>query len=402
MPPFHYKALAADGRTRMGVLTVDDDRAAARELRRLGLTPVFIGVDKPAGLRLNLPRFGGGRGADLLHFTEETATLLNAGVPLDRALEIVSDLASRPRFKTVVQDLQRTLRGGKGFAETLATHPEIFSTLYVSMVRAGEASGALPTVMDRLAGFERQRDELRNYILSALTYPALLVVVGAASIFILLRFVIPRFAEAFTQSNIAMPLPMAILLGVSDAVRSYGWIGLLAVAAAVIGWQVWIRSEQGRARWDRFVLRLPLLGQALLKADTARFARAMGTLVANAVPLVQSLRITQGVLSNRTLAGALDGVARGVKRGEGVAGPFQRVGVFPPLAGRLLSVGEETGRLDDMFNRLADIYEKDTKEAIRRFTALFEPAVILLMGLIVGAMILSVMLAVTSINQIGL
>lgn len=403
MAIFHYKALAADGRTRLGTLTVEDDRAAARELRKQGLTPIFIGAEKPGGFSLSIPGFGRkAKSADLLHFTEEIATLLNAGVTLDRSLEITAELTERPQFKAVVQNLQKTLRGGKSFADTLAAEPTVFSELYISMVRAGEVSGSLSVVMDRLADFERERDELRGYIVSSLTYPALLVVVGSASIFILLRYVIPRFAEAFADSNIAMPLPMEILLTISNVVQTYGFpfIGLLIAAA--FGIRSWTKSEEGRLKWDRFKLRIPLLGQALLKADTARFARAMGTLVQNSVPLVQALSITKGVMSNRLLSGALDFVAKGVKRGEGIAVPMKKTQIFPPLAGHLLTVGEETGRLDEMFNRMADIYEKDTKEAIKRFTALFEPAVILVMGVIVGAMILSVMLAITSINQLGM
>jgi general secretion pathway protein F len=401
MATFHYKALAADGRVMAGALVVDDDRAAARELRRKGLTPIFIGADKPSGLAL--PKLGRRvKASDILHFTEEVATLLNAGVPLDRALEITSELTERDRFKSVVVDLQRTLRGGKGFADTLATHPEVFSELYINMVRAGEISGSLPLVMDRLAQFERQRDELRNYILSSLTYPALLVTVGSISIFILLRYVIPRFAEAFTSSNIPMPLPMQVLMGISDFVTAYGWfvIGLAAVGALAL--RQWTQSDEGRVKWDRFKLKVPVLGQALLKADVARFARAMGTLVSNTVPLVQSLSITKGILSNRVLSNALEPISKGVKRGEGLATPLKKTGVFPALAGHLLTVGEETGQLDEMFNRMADIYDKDTREAIKRFTALFEPAVILFLGVVVGAMILSVMLAITSINQMGM
>jgi general secretion pathway protein F len=401
MATFHYKALAADGRVMAGALVVDDDRTAARELRRKGLTPIFIGAEKPRGFAL--PTFGRkAKASDILHFTEETATLLNAGVPLDRALEITSELTEKARFKSIVVDLQRTLRGGKSFADTLATHPEVFSELYINMARAGEISGSLPLVMDRLAQFERQRDELRNYIISSLTYPALLVTVGSTSIFILLRYVIPRFAEAFTSSNIPMPMPMQVLMGISQLVTSYGWLGIGLLVVGAIALRSWIQSDEGRLKWDRFKLRVPVLGQALLKADVARFARAMGTLVSNTVPLVQSLAITKGILSNRVLSNALEPIAKGVKRGEGLAAPLKKTAVFPALAGHLLTVGEETGQLDEMFNRMADIYDKDTREAIKRFTALFEPAVILFLGVVVGAMILSVMLAITSINQLGM
>ncbi len=398
----YYRALAANGKVQTGTLSTDDDRAAARELHRLGLTPVFIGTAKPAGYSFQMPQFGGRRSRDILHFTEEIATLLNAGIPLDRALSITSELTERPQFREALSDITQALRSGKSFADSLGTRPEYFSELYLNMIRAGEVSGALALTMDRLAGFERSRDELRGYIVSSLTYPALLIVVGAGSVFVLLRFVIPRFAEAFTQSNIVMPLPMQVLLTASDIVRTWGVAAIVLLVIGIAGLRFYIRTPAGRLAWDSFKLRVPLLGEALLKADTARFARAMGTLVKSAVPLVQALNIARGILGNRVLSTALDAVALGVKRGEGLAAPLRKTKKFPELAGHLLTVGEETGHLDSMFERMADIYDKDTRDAIKRFTALFEPVVILFMGLIVGAMILSIMLAITSIQQTGL
>ena len=398
----YYRALTTNGKVQTGTLPTDDDQAAARELRRLGLTPVFIGTAKPSGFSFQMPRFGGRRSRDVLHFTEEIATLLNAGIPLDRALSITSELTERPQFREALSDITQALRSGKSFADSLGTQPEYFTELYLNMIRAGEVSGALALTMDRLAEFERSRDELRGYIVSSLTYPALLIVVGAGSVFVLLRFVIPRFAEAFTQSNIVMPLPMQVLLTASDIVRTWGVASIVLLVLGIVGLQFYIRTPAGRLAWDSFKLRVPLLGDALLKADTARFARAMGTLVKSAVPLVQALNIARGILGNRVLSTALDAVVLGVKRGEGLAGPLRKTKKFPELAGHLLTVGEETGHLDSMFERMADIYDKDTRDAIKRFTALFEPVVILFMGLIVGAMILSIMLAITSIQQTGL
>ena len=399
---FHYRALAPGGKVQEGTLASEDDRSAARELKRMGLTPVHISTSKPSGFTFRMPSFGGRRSRDVLHFTTEMATLLNAGIPLDRALMITAELTERESFQAVVKDVLKALRSGKSFADSLGTRPDYFPDLYLSMIRAGEVSGALPLTMDRLAEFERSRDELRGYIVSSLTYPALLAVVGAGSVFILLRFVIPRFAEAFTQSNTEMPLPMQVLLTASELVQNWGLIVILLLISAGVGLRFYVKTPAGRLAFDGFMLKFPLLGAALLKADTARFARAMGTLVKSAVPLVQAINIAQGILGNRVLAGALDSVARGVKRGEGIAAPLRKTGKFPDLAGHLLTVGEETGHLDSMFERMADIYDKDTRDAIKRFIALFEPIVILFMGVVVGAMILSIMLAITSIQQTGL
>jgi general secretion pathway protein F len=269
------------------------------------------------------------------------------------------------------------------------------------MVRAGEASGSLAAVFERLAEFERTRDDLRSYILSSMAYPCLLFLVGAGSILVLMNFVVPRFASVFEQSRIEMPLPTKMLLEGSKFLQAYGWIALAAIVIGAGALYSYVRTSAGRLWWDTLRLRIPVLGDALRKAETARFARAMGTLVQNSVPLVQSIGIAGAILNNKRISGALESVSLGVKRGEGIATPLRRAGQFPPLAAHLLSVGEETGRLDAMFVRMADIYDADTRAAIRRFTSLFEPLVILVMGLIVGVLILSMLLAIVSMNDVA-
>ncbi len=199
-----------------------------------------------------------------------------------------------------------------------------------------------------------------------------------------------------------IPLPTQIMLEASKVVQEYWWVAALAIVGTLAVWRLYTRTAAGRLWWDSVRLRVPLLGDALRKAETARFARAMATLVANSVPLVQSLGIAAAILNNRRIAGALEGVSQGVKRGEGIAAPLRRAAVFPPLAAHLLTVGEETGRLDSMFARMADIYESDTRSSIRRFTSIFEPIVILVMGVMVGALILSMLLAITSINEVAM
>ena len=398
---FFFRAVASDGKVRTGSLTGDDEKLVVRELRKQGLTPIYVGVaPKSAGIEIKLPSFGKGRRRDVLFFTQELSTLLNAGVPLDRALSITAELTEHPAFRFIVLDVLRVLKGGRTLADSLATHPDYFNDLYVNMVRAGEASGALAIIFERLSEFERTRDDLRNYIISSMIYPALLAIVGVASITLLLMFVVPRFATIFNDSTMKIPLPMKIMLDVSHVLTAYWWIGALAILTTFIAWRVYTGTTAGRLWWDGARLKLPLLGDALLKAETARFARAMGTLLGNTVPLVQSLGIAAATLNNRTISGALVGVAMGVKRGEGIAVPMRKAGVFPPLAAHLLTVGEETGKLDQMFIRMADIYETDTRAAIRRFTSIFEPVVILVMGILIGALILSMLLAITSINEV--
>jgi general secretion pathway protein F len=402
MTTYFFRAIAPDGKVRTGSLTGETDKFVARELRRQGLTPVYVGVDQKKGLELKLPWGGGGKRRDVLFFTQELSTLLNSGVPIDRSLSITSELTERAAFKQVIADILRVLKGGKSFADSLATYPAYFSELYVNMVRAGEASGSLATIFERLSEFEKSRDDLRSYIIGAMIYPALLACVGVGSILILLNFVVPRFASVFNDSRMKVPLPTQIMLEASKIVQSWWWVAALALIIFFLAFRSYTSTAEGRLWWDRARLRIPLLGDALLKAETSRFARAMSTLVGNSVPLVQSLSISAGILNNKYVSGALGEVSQGVKRGEGIAGPMRKAKVFPPLAAHLLTVGEETGKLDQMFARMAEIYENDTRSAIKRFTALFEPLVILTMGIVVGGLILSMLLAITGINDVSM
>ena len=398
---FHFRAITPDGKVRTGSLTADTQKLVASELRKQGLTPVYIGLAPKQGFQFQLPKWSGARRKNVLFFTQELSTLLNAGIPLDRALQITSELTEQSQFRTVVMDVLRTLKGGKTLADSLATHPDYFSELYVNTVRAGEASGSLATIFERLAEFERTRDDLRNYIIGSMVYPGLLSAVGLASITILMYFVVPRFASVFESGHLKMPLPTKIMIEVSNALRAYGWIAATAIVAALSAFQAYIRTVKGRLWWDGTRLKLPLLGDALRKAETSRFARAMATLIANSVPLVQALSISRAILTNRRIANSLEIVSTGVKRGEGIAVPLRRTGQFPPLAAHLLTVGEETGKLDAMFLRMADIYETETRNSIKRFTSLFEPLIILIMGILVGALILSMLVAITSINEVA-
>ncbi|HTW67135.1 MAG TPA: type II secretion system F family protein [Bryobacteraceae bacterium] len=402
MTHFHFRAVASDGQIRTGAIQADSERLVAYELRRQGLTPVYVGKEAKKSLDFKLPGFTGGKKRDVLFFTQELSTLLSAGVPLDRALSITAELNVRASFRTLVLDILRILKGGRTLADSLAAHPDHFSELYINMVRAGEAGGSLAVVFERLSEFERTRDDLRSYIISSMAYPTLLCLVGLGSILILMNFVVPRFAAVFEESRMPIPLPTQMLLIGSKFLQSYGWLLIAVSVLFSVGIYTWVRTTQGRLWWDTLRLKVPVLGDALRKAETARFARAMGTLVSNSVPLVQSISIAGATLFNKRISGSLEAVSLGVKRGEGLAGPLRKAGQFPPLAAHLLSVGEETGRLDSMFVRMADIYDADTRTSIRRFTSLFEPLVILVMGIIVGTLILSMLLAIVGMNDVAM
>jgi general secretion pathway protein F len=337
---------------------------------------------------------------DRLLFTQELATLLQSSVPVDRALAICAELAESQSLRGIIADVLRQVRGGKSLADALEAQGGVFSRLYVNMVRAGQASGTLAAVFQRLSESETAEAEWRSHLVSALVYPVLLTIVAIASLLVLMNFVIPRFAQVFDSTGMPMPASTALLLWIGETLQTCGWLLLLGLVGAGFLLRRAVRTPQGRERWDRMLLRVPVLGELLRKAETARFARTMSTLVGHSVPLVESLRIVKETVTNHVMAASLEGVIQGVKRGEGVALPVERAGTFPPLAAHLLRVGEETGQLDVMFERLASTYENQTRVALRRFTALFEPAVILTMGVVVGAIVLSLLLAITSINEI--
>ncbi len=403
MPEFHYRAVTPDGKVLEGTLVRETEKSVAHELSKGGLTPLYVGSGRRAegiDVAALLRRRPGAR--ERLFFTQELSTLLTAGLPLDRALGICAELTESARFRQVINEVLRELKGGRSLADSLGTHPEIFSDLYLNMIRAGEASGSLGAVMERLAASEQASDELRGYLISSMIYPVLLALVGLASVVLMLGFVIPKFAQVFTDTGMPLPTPTRILLEISNWSREYGWMAALAAIVPFVMFRYAVREGEGRRRWHRTKLRMPLVGSIFQRAETARFARSMSTLVANGVPLVQSLKIGRGLMGNVCMAEALDQVAQGVKRGEGLAHPLQKSGVFPALAGHLLMVGEETGRLDAMFARMADIYEAETRTTVKRATALFEPLVILTMGLLVGGMVLSMVLAIVSINDVPL
>src|SRR5579872_1058631 len=256
MNNFYFRAVASDGQLRTGTIHAETERWVAQELRRQGLTPVYVGSQPKKGFELKLPGFKGGKRKDVLFFTQELSTLLNAGVPLDRALTITSELTERASFKLLVVDILRVVKGGKSLADALGTHPEYFSDLYINMVRAGEASGALAPIFERLSEFERSRDDLRNFIVSSMIYPALLAAVGMASFIILLTFVVPKFATIFSDPRMKIPLPTQIMLSVSNAVQAWWRLAAAILGGAILVWVAYTRTAAGRFWWDGLRLKI--------------------------------------------------------------------------------------------------------------------------------------------------
>jgi len=401
MQTFHYRAVNVDGISLSGSIAAEDSRMVARELRKRGL--VAIDISSKAPLRRGWddgPTWRHRRAT--LRFTEEMATLLQAEVPLERALETVAEVAESERDAVAVQAILRDVRSGESFAGALGLQPHRFSRLYINMVRAGEASGALPVVMERLAAFERTRDEMRSELWSALAYPALLLAVGSASLLVMLWYVAPSLAETLRSSGAEATVPLHLMLAGGEALRRWWPVLALVPAVATCALLWWLRTASGRRRFDAALLRVPVLGNLVQKSVAARFARAMATLLSASVPILQALAIARSVLANQAAEAALEPVAQAVKRGETVARSIANAGVFPALLGRLLAVGEETGHLDRMFQQVATIYERQTREALKRFNTLLEPLVILILGGLIAIMVFGTLLALSSVQRMGL
>jgi general secretion pathway protein F len=343
------------------------------------------------------------RGRDLLTMTQQLATLAEAGVPLDRALSILDELAPNPRLKTILSDLLRSVRGGASLSDALAKHhPRPFSRLYINMVRAGEKGGVLEVSLRRLAEFLESRAAFADALISALAYPVVITTVGAGAVVFLLTFVIPRFATIFADLKQAIPLPTQILLAISAGLREYWWLGALAVLAGVLAWRMWTGTPEGRAQWDRTVIALPRLGSLLQKIETARFARTLGTMLTSGVPMLGALGIVGDMMSNQVVARAVSRLADTVRRGGTLAGGMAEHAFFPPLAVHMVRVGEETGRLEEMLIKTAETFESDVRTELKRFIGLLEPAVILAMGVLVAFIVVAMLLAIFSINEIPL
>jgi general secretion pathway protein F len=401
MPEFSYRAIKGRSQVIEGVLAAAAEPELMAELRRMGLLPIQVTLKNKAR-RWSLSALSKKRlsSRDRLEFARQLSTLVRAGLPLDRSLTLCRDLAEKEGLRDVIQIVSTELRSGKSLAASLEAAGELFPALYVAMVRAGEASGTLPSVLDRLVEFEEFSSELRDYIISALIYPALLVTVGGAAVALLLGYVVPRFAQVFSESGKSLPLPTWVLMQVADAFRSYGWLAALILGLSV--WLVnrWIRTESGQLLWDRWKLKAPLIGPVILKLEVGRLAKTMGTLLNQTVPIVSALRLTKNVLSNRILSNAIEQLVQGVKRGQGFSVPLKAAGLFPPLMVQLTSLGEQTGKLDAMLLQISEIYDKEVRTATKRLVSLIEPAIILVMGLIVGSIVVSTLLAIVSINEV--
>jgi general secretion pathway protein F len=401
MPEYFYKATTLGGQTVEGAMEGKDETTVVQSLHQLGYIPIRISTRRGSENGLGISFFSARVGIkDLLAFTQEFSTLASAGLPIDRSLEILSNLAENRRLKEVVRDVLKRIREGSSLADALSQHPRIFSRLYVNMMKAGEAGGFLETILARLTRYLQSTKATRDYLVSTMIYPLILTFISGISMIILVTFVIPRFAKIFSDMGQSIPLPTQIVLTFSDWFVRYWWIGAGGIALAVVLFKMYTQREEGKLRWDRSKLNWTVVGNVIKKIEVARFARTLGTLLQSGVSILAALNLVKEISQNLAVARSIDQIHDRLKEGKGISTTLQELNVFPPLAVHMISVGEETGKLDEMLIKVAEAYEENIQITLNRAVSLLGPLIIVFMGVVVGFIVVSLLLAVFSINEI--
>jgi general secretion pathway protein F len=376
-------------------MEASDERSLREALRQKDLVPISVAlVEKRKGFSLKRASR-----KDLLNFTSELGSLLDAGLPIDKALFVLSENAEKEQMREILRQINVDIQKGQSLSQAMARH-KFFPRVYVNMVKAGEAGGILDQVIKRLAEFLETTASFRDEVISALIYPSLLVVVGGAAVAVLMLWVIPMFAGIFEDMGQSLPVPTLVLLKMSDFLLAYWWAGLLGLGLAVTAAVSYARTAEGKALFDTLKLKAPLFNALHVKFAVARFSRTLGTLLQSGVPVLQAVRISREVLGNEVMSARLLPLEEGIRKGRGIAGPLKETGVFPATVGEMISVGEEAGRLEETFLLVAGRFEAESRSTLKRLISLLEPALILFMGVIVGFVVVSMLLAVFSVNEI--
>ncbi len=404
MPLYSYKTVNSQGVTEEGVRDAKDEQALLKELQSQGLIPIqiqpakdktFLGFRlKSAALRLSHKEVG--------MLTGELATLLESGLPLDRSLTILLQLTEEnQKLNKLVANVLEKVKSGKSLADALESQGDVFSKFYLNMIRAGELGGNLGGVLQRLGEYMERTQELKDTVSTALIYPAILLVMSLVSLFVMLTFVVPQFKEMFESAGQALPLPTRIVVGLAEFLQNYWWALLLLIVGTVQFMKSQLANPVSKKEWDRRFLGLPLMGAIIVNMETANVSRTFGTLLSNGVSILKSLGIVRETVTNGVLADVLAESEEQLKQGRTMSEALAKHELFPKLAVQMIKMGEETGRLEEMLMRVAVIYDKQLKTTIQRMLALLEPALIISLGLMIAGIIVSILLAILSVNDLA-
>ncbi len=403
MPLYAYRGLDAGGRAVGGVVDADSPRGARQKLRRTGVFPTDLNEerrDAPRAAWTLARRPERVPAAELAAITRQFSTLVAAGLPLVEALGALAEQAERPALARTLAQVRQEVTEGSSLADALARHPRLFASLYVNMVRAGEASGALHVVLERLADYTENQARLLAKVRGALTYPAIMLLLSATILFFLLSYVVPKVTRIFQETHQQLPLPTRLLLGVSDFVAGWWWLILLAVAGAALAAMRWARTPAGRERVDRWMLAVPYFGRLTQKLAVARFARTLSTLLASGIGLLPALDIVKSIVDNTVLTRAIERARDAIREGASIAPPLRESGLFPPLVVHMVAVGERSGELEAMLGKAADTYDDEVENAVGALTSILEPIIIVFMGGVVLFIVLAILLPIFELNRI--
>ncbi|MDY6971172.1 MAG: type II secretion system inner membrane protein GspF [Thermodesulfobacteriota bacterium] len=405
MPVYEYTALDRAGKNAKGIIDADSAVAARQKLRGSGIFPVLVkeplsrpeaALSSPNSFSNLLKRVDQG---ELSAMTRQLSILLGAGLTLVASLDALISQAANPLLKKTMAQVKESVNEGNSLAFSLSQHPRVFSQIYVNMVRAGEASGSLDVVLDRLAEFSEHQQALKGRFKAALAYPVFMFFIGTLILFFLITFVVPNITRIFSDMHQTLPLPTILLIGASGFLKSFWWLILLALAGGIILVKRLINTPRGNQTWDEIKLRVPVLGAVNRKMAMARFGRTLGSLLQSGVPLLSALEIVRNIVNNTRIAGDIDKTMEQIKAGKGLAAPLAQSPWFPPIAVQMISVGEQSGEMENMLNKIADIYERETESQIKAMTSMLEPTMIVIMGLTVGFIVISILLPIFEMNQ---
>lgn len=403
MPQFKYQVKKGPGAVTSGVLDAESQRAAVARLRDMGYFPISVelyeGDKKKETFRQSIQRV---RLADRNLFFRQLANLIESGMPITRALNTLEQQTENLKLRKIVAQLREDVQKGSTFAESMEAHPAVFPSMLCNMIRAGETGGMLEEVMWRIVTFGEQEEELRGKATSALIYPAFLSIIGSAAIFILISFVFPKFIKVFDDFNATLPLPTRMVMGVCDFMGKFWWAVLLGLAALIASLVSYVKTPAGRRWLDSLLLRTPVVRDVVQRYEMAKFARTLGTLLDNGVPVLTALRVTVDTLTNKLISEEVDKIHSRVIDGDSISDSLRQTRWFPPMVVNMFAIGEESGRLGAVTRRIADAYDNEVNRAVKALSDLFEPMLIVVMGIVIGFLVIAMLLPMLTLSsQVG-
>lgn len=404
MPVYEYAGINAKGKSIKGVFEADNPRSLKEHLKKEGvyITDAYKerAESKQAARNVDFAKYlEHVTGQDMAIMTQQLSVLLGAGIPLVEALTALVEQTQKPKFKKVLGQIKEAVNEGAGLGDAMKHHPKIFDRLYINMVTAGESSGTLEVVMDRLADFTESQEKLKSKIIGAMIYPVVMMGIGGLVLLILLYFVVPNITAIYEDNDAVLPLPTQVLIGLTDFLNTFWYLIIAAVAGGIVAINKWFKSEEGRAKFDENWLKVPIFGRLTRMVAISRFSKTLSTLLRGGVPLIQALDIVRGVLNNTVLSAVIDDAKISISEGDTISGPLKRSGEFPPMVTHMIAVGERTGQLESMLENVARTYDTQVDTQVNSMTTLLEPIMIVGMGVTIAGIVFAIMLPILQMNE---